>query len=148
VIKYRNRWESWKERDIFVKYNEEDVANAWLESIQASDDLDEETQIKKSRKSNQDERNPYTNKWVRKREKHVSKYDEVKKTKSQKFPTDDEKLPNNWKDNKSSKRDTKKPKKKNQYSNIKSANQWKLNAMFAEAYWNKTKKVQKRKKNK
>ena len=30
VIKYRNRWESWKERDIFVKYNEQDVENAGL----------------------------------------------------------------------------------------------------------------------
>jgi hypothetical protein len=54
----------------------------------------------------------------------------------------------NDKSAKSSKHDTKKPKKKNQYSNIKSANQWKLNAMFAEAYWDKTKKVQKRKKSK
>jgi hypothetical protein len=28
VIKYRNRGESGKERDIFVKYNEQDVENA------------------------------------------------------------------------------------------------------------------------
>ena len=80
VIKYRNRWESWKERDIFVKYDEQDVTNAGLEAIQPWDDYED------VRKSDQTERNPYTNKWVRKREKHVSKYDEVKKSKkNQKF---------------------------------------------------------------
>ena len=151
VIKYRNRWESWKERDIFVKYNEEDVSNAWLEAIQQWDDYEEEIPTKKSRKSDQTERNPYTNKWVRKREKHVSKYDEVKKTKKQKFPTDDE-IENYGEKNrksevkKSSTHEAKKKKKLNQYSNVKTANQWKLNAMFAEAYWDKKQKKSKRKK--
>ena len=152
VIKYRNRWESWKERDIFVKYNEEDVENAGLEAIQPWDDYEEETPVKKSRKSEQTERNPYTNKWVRKREKHVSKYDEVKKSKkNQKFPTDDE-IENYWEKNrktevkKSSTHEAKKKKKLNQYSNVKTANQWKLNAMFAEAYWDKNQKKSKRRK--
>ncbi len=152
VIKYRNRWESWKERDIFVKYNEEDVANAGLEAIQPWDDYEEETPVKKSRKSNQAERNPYTNKWVRKREKHVSKYDEVKKSKKkQKFPTDDEieyygEKNRKTEVKKSSTHEAKKKKKLNQYSNVKTANQWKLNAMFAEAYWDKNQKKSKRRK--
>ena len=152
VIKYRNRWESWKERDIFVKYNEEDVENAGLEAIQPWDDYEEENPVKKSRKSDQTERNPYTNKWVRKREKHVSKYDEVKKSKKkQKFPTDDE-IENYGEKNrktevkKSSTHEAKKKKKLNQYSNVKTANQWKLNAMFAEAYWDKNQKKSKRRK--
>lgn len=151
VIKYRNRWESWKERDIFVKYNEEDVADAGLEAIQPWDDYEEEAPTKKSRKSDQTERNPYTNKWVRKREKHVSKYDEVKKSKKkQKFPTDDE-IENYGEKSrksemkKSSTHEAKKKKKLNQYSNVKTANQWKLNAMFAEAYWDKNQKKSKRK---
>lgn len=153
VIKYRNRWESWKERDIFVKYNEEDVANAWLEAIQPWDDYEEETPVRKSRESDQTERNPYTNKWVRKREKHVSKYDEVKKSKkNQRFPTDDEIENSNEKNKKSanikksSTHEAKKKKKLNQYSNVKTANQWKLNAMFAEAYWDKKQKGQKKRK--
>ena len=152
VIKYRNRWESWKERDIFVKYNKEDVENAGLEAIQPWDDYEEEAPLKKSRKSDQNERNPYTNKWVRKREKHVSKYDEVKKSKKkQKFPTDDE-IENYWEKSrksevkKSSTHEAKKKKKLNQYSNVKTANQWKLNAMFAEAYWDKNQKKSKRRK--
>lgn len=151
VIKYRNRWESWKERDIFVKYNEEDVADAGLEAIQPWDDYEEEAPTKKSRKSDQTERNPYTNKWVRKREKHVSKYDEVRKSKKkQKFPTDDE-IENYGEKSrksemkKSSTHEAKKKKKLNQYSNVKTANQWKLNAMFAEAYWDKNQKKSKRK---
>ena len=152
VIKYRNRWESWKERDIFVKYSEEDVNNAWLEAIQPWDDYDEEP-VKKSRKSEQTERNPYTNKWVRKREKHVSKYDEIKKSKkTQKFPTDNGIENNNEKNKKStdtkksSTHEAKKKRKLNQYSNVKTANQWKLNAMFAEAYWDKKQNKSKRKK--
>ena len=155
VIKYRNRWESWKERDIFVKYNEEDVRNAWLEGIQPWDVFEEEMPEKKSRKFEQIERNPYTNKWVRKREKHVSKYDEVKKSKNkQKFPTDDE-IENDEKKNskskktevkKSSTHEAKKPKKRNQYSNVKNMSQWKINAMFAEAYWDKKQKNSKRRK--
>ena len=146
VIKYRNRWESGKERDIFVKYNEEDVTNAWLEAIQPWDDYEEEVPVRRSRKSNQDERNPYTNKWVRKREKHVSKYDEVKKSKkNQKFPDEYEsKSSDEWKNKKSSTHAAKKQKKRNQYSDIKTANQWKLNAMFAEAYWEKNKKKTKK----
>jgi len=152
VIKYRNRWESWKERDIFVKYNEEDVANAWLEAVQPWDDYEEEMPEKKSRKSDQTERNPYTNKWVRKREKHVSKYDEVKKSKKkQKFPTDDEIENYGEKSGKtevkrSSTHEAKKPKKRNQYSNVKNMSQWKINAMFAEAYWDKNQKKSKRRK--
>ena len=152
VIKYRNRWESWKERDIFVKYNEEDVANAGLEAIQPWDDYEEELPVKKSRKSEQTERNPYTNKWVRKREKHVSKYDEVKKSKkNQKFPTDNEfenygEKSRKTEIKKSSTHEAKKKKKLNQYSNVKTANQWKLNAMFAEAYWDKNQKKSKRRK--
>ena len=150
VIKYRNRWESWKERDIFVKYNEEDVENAGLEVIQPWDDYEEETPVKKSRKSDQTERNPYTNKWIRKREKHVSKHEEVKKSKKrQRFPTDnkiEEKDGNSKKPEvkKSSTHEAKKKKKLNQYSNVKTANQWKLNAMFAEAYWDKKQKKSKR----
>lgn len=150
VIKYRNRWESWKERDIFVKYNEEDVANAWLEAIQPWDDFEEEMPRKKSRKSDQTERNPYTNKWVRKREKHVSKFEEVKKSKrNQKFPTDDEIESHEHKNTKTKKlstHETKKPKKRNQYSNVKNMSQWKINAMFAEAYWDKKQKNSKRRK--
>ena len=152
VIKYRNRWESWKERDIFVKYNEEDVANAWLEAIQPWDDYEEELPVKKSRKSEQTERNPYTNKWVRKREKHVSKYDEVKKSKkNQKFPTDNEfenygEKIEKTEVKKSSTHEAKKPKKRNQYSNVKNMSQWKINAMFAEAYWDKNQKKSKRRK--
>lgn len=152
VIKYRNRWESWKERDIFVKYSEEDVTNAGLEAIQPWDDYEEEMPVKKSRKSDQNERNPYTNKWVRKREKHVSKYDEVKKSKkNQRFPTDDEIENNNEKNKrftntkKSSTHEAKKPKKRNQYSNVKNMSQGKINAMFSEAYWDKKQKVQKKK---
>ena len=152
VIKYRNRWESWKERDIFVKYNEEDVENAGLEAIQPWDDYEEENPVKKSRKSDQNERNPYTNKWVRKREKHVSKYDEVKKSKkNQRFPTDDE-IENYGEKNrktevkKSSTHEAKKPKKRNQYSNVKNMSQWKINAMFAEVYWDKNQKKSKRRK--
>lgn len=152
VIKYRNRWESWKERDIFVKYDEQDVANAGLEAIQPWDDYEEEP-TRKSRKSDQNERNPYTNKWVRKREKHVSKYDELKKSKkTQKFPTDDEIENDNEKNKrstnvkKSSTHEAKKKKKLNQYSNVKTANQWKLNAMFAEAYWDKNQKKWKKRK--
>ena len=150
VIKYRNRWESWKERDIFVKYNEEDVENAGLEVNQPWDDYEEETPVKKSRKSDQTERNPYTNKWIRKREKHVSKHEEVKKSKKrQRFPTDnkiEEKDGNSKKPEvkKSSTHEAKKKKKLNQYSNVKTANQWKLNAMFAEAYWDKKQKKSKR----
>ena len=157
VIKYRNRWESWKERDIFVKYNEEDVRNAWLEGIQPWDVFEEEMPEKKSKKFEQIERNPYTNKWVRKREKHVSKYDEVKKSKkNQKFPNEYESDPSNtWKNNKkvwtqitkkSSTHEAKKPKKRNQYSNVKNMSQWKINAMFAEAYWDKKQKNSKRRK--
>ncbi len=155
VIKYRNRWESWKERDIFVKYSEEDVANAGLEAIQPWDEFEEEMPVKKSRKSDQTERNPYTNKWVRKREKHVSKYDEVKKSrKNQKFPNEYESdSSNTWKNSKkvwtqttkkSSTHEAKKKKKLNQYSNVKTANQWKLNAMFAEAYGDKKQKNSKK----
>ena len=150
VIKYRNRWESWKERDIFVKYNEEDVENAGLEVIQPWDDYEEETPVKKSRKSDQTKRNPYTNKWIRKREKHVSKHEEVKKSKKrQRFPTDnkiEEKDGNSKKPEvkKSYTHEAKKKKKLNQYSNVKTANQWKLNAMFAEAYWDKKQKKSKR----
>jgi hypothetical protein len=143
VIKYRNRWESWKERDIFVKYNEEDVVNAGLEAIQPWDDYEDEAPVKKSRKSDQTERNPYTNKWVRKREKHVSKFEEVKKSKAkQRFPTDDE-IENSGEKSrkievkKSSTHEAKKPKKRNQYSNVKNMSQWKINAMFEEAYWDK-----------
>lgn len=152
VIKYRNRGESWKERDIFVKYNEEDVANAWLEAIQPWDDFEEEAPVKKSRKFDQNERNPYTNKWVRKREKHISKYDEVKKSKKkQKFPIDDE-IESYWEKSrkteikKSSTHEAKKPKKRNQYSNVKNMSQGKINAMFAEAYWDKNQKKSKRRK--
>jgi hypothetical protein len=94
-------------------------------------------------KSNQNERNPYTNKWIRKREKHVSKYDEVKATK-QKYSKEDKTEFGKWKNAKSQQRNTKKTKKKNQYSNIKSANQWKLNVMFAEAYRKKNQKKTKR----
>lgn len=155
VIKYRNRWESWKERDILVKYNEEDVNNAGLEAIQPWDDYEEEP-IRASRKSNLNERNPYTNKWVRKRERHVSKYEEIKKSKkNQTFPTDNlDKNSNKSKwsikksssiTKKSSTHEAKKIKKKNQYSNVKNASQWKLNAMFAEAFWEKKKKNQKKK---
>ena len=153
VIKYRNRWESWKERDIFVKYNEEDVANAGLEAIQPWDDYEEDIPTRKSRKSDQTERNPYTNKWVRKREKHISKYDEVKKSKKkQGFPTDDEIENYEKKDSKSKKsemkksstHEAKKPKKRNQYSNVKNMSQWKINAMFAEAYWDKKQKNSKK----
>ncbi len=152
VIKYRNRWESWKERDIFVKYSEENVANAGLETIQPWDEFEEEMPVKKSRKSDQTERNPYTNKWVRKREKHVSKYDEVKKSKKkQKFPTDDEIENYGEKSGKteakrSSTHEAKKPKKRNQYSNVRNMSQWKINAMFAEAYWDKKQKKSKRRK--
>ena len=155
VIKYRNRWESWKERDIFVKYSEEDVANAGPKAIQPWDEFEEEMPVKKSRKSDQIERNPYTNKWVRKREKHVSKYDEVKKSrKNQKFPNEYESDSwNTWKNSKkvwtqttkkSSTHEAKKKKKLNQYSNVKTANQWKLNAMFAEAYGDKKQKKSKK----
>ena len=153
VIKYRNRRESWKERDIFVKYNEEDVANAGLEAIQPWDDYEEDIPTRKSRKSDQTERNPYTNKWVRKREKHISKYDEVKKSKKkQGFPTDDEIENYEKKDSKSKKsemkksstHEAKKPKKRNQYSNVKNMSQWKINAMFAEAYWDKKQKNSKK----
>ena len=152
VSKYRNRWESWKERDIFVKYNEEDVANAGLEAIQPWDDYEEEMPEKKSRKFDQNERNPYTNKWVRKREKHVSKYDEVKKSKkNQRFPADDEfenygEKIEKTEVKKSSTHEAKKPKKRNQYSNVKNMSQWKINAMFAEAYWDKKQKKSKRRK--
>lgn len=152
VIKYRNRWESWKERDIFVKYNEENVANAWLEAVQPWDDYEEENPVKKSRKSDQTERNPYTNKWVRKREKHVSKYDELKKSKKkQEFPTDDEIENYGEKSGKtevkrSSTHEAKKPKKRNQYSNVRNMSQGKINAMFAEAYWNKKQKNPKKRK--
>ena len=153
VIKYRNRWESWKERDIFVKYNEQDVENAWLEAIQPWDDYEEEMPVKKSRKSDLNERNPYTNKWVRKREKHVSKYDEVKKSKkNQTFPTED--IIEQWsKDRWSTKRvetktssthKAKKIKKKNQYSNVKNMSQKKIDSMFAEAYWKKWEKKKSR----
>jgi hypothetical protein len=152
VIKYRNRWESWKERDIFVKYNEEDVKNAGLEAIQPWDDYEDEAPVKKSRKSDQTERNPYTNKWIRKREKHVSKYDEVKKSKkNQKFPTDDEienygEKSRKTEVKKSSTHEAKKPKKRNQYSNVKNMSQGKINAMFAEAYWDKKQKNPKKRK--
>ncbi len=146
VIKYRNRWESWKERDSFVKYNEEDVTNAWLEAIQPWDDFEEEIPERKSRKSNQNEKNPYTNKWVRKREKHVSKYEEVKKSKKkQRFPTDKNTNSKKSEIKKSSTHEAKKRKKINQYSNVKTANQWKLNAMFSEAYWDKKQKNSKKK---
>jgi len=152
VIKYRNRGESGKERDIFVKYNEQDVENAWLEAIQPWDDYEEEMPVKKSRKSDQTERNPYTNKWIRKWEKHVSKYDEVKKSKKkQKFPTDDEienygEKSRKTEIKKSSTHEAKKTKKRNQYSNVKNMSQWKINAMFAEAYWDKKQKNSKRRK--
>ena len=152
VIKYRNRGESGKERDIFVKYNEQDVENAWLEAIQPWDDYEEEMPVKKSRKSDLNERNPYTNKWVRKREKHVSKFEEVKKSRTkQRFPTDDE-IENSVEKSrkteikKSSTHEAKKPKKRNQYSNVKNMSQWKINAMFAEAYWDKKQKNSKRRK--
>lgn len=154
VIKYRNRWESWKERDIFVKYSEQDVNNAGLEAIQPWDDY-EETPVKKSRKSDQTERNPYTNKWVRKREKHVSKYDEVKKSKkNQTFPTEyiiEQWSKDRWttkiaETKKSSTHEAKKIKKKNQYSNVKNMSQWKINAMFEKAYWDKKQKWKKWKK--
>jgi hypothetical protein len=139
-----------------VKYSEQDVENAGLEAIQPWDDYEEEP-IRKSRKSDQTERNPYTNKWVRKWEKHVSKYDEVKKSKkNQKFPDEYESDSSDfwkkgWKNwtqitKKSSTHEAKKKKKLNQYSNVKTANQWKLNAMFAEAYWDKKQKNSKRKK--
>jgi len=152
VIKYRNRGESGKERDIFVKYNEQDVENAWLEAIQPWDDYEKEMPVKKSRKSDLNERNPYTNKWVRKREKHVSKFEEVKKSRTkQRFPSDDE-IENNGEKSrkteikKSSTHEAKKPKKRNQYSNVKNMSQWKINAMFAEAYWDKKQKNSKRRK--
>ncbi len=153
VIKYRNRGESGKERDIFVKYNEEDTNKAWLETIQPWDDNfddfeDEyEEPTRNNKKSGWNKRNPYTNKWVRKREKHVSKYDEVTKSS---INNDEDK--SNWKRSKSQTKPTikksstheaKKQKKTNQYSNIKTANQWKLNAMFAEAYGDKNKKKRK-----
>lgn len=156
VIKYRNRGESWKERDIFVKYNEKDVEQAWLESLQSWDDFDEDDDyIEKDfsqKKSKNNEKNPYTNKGVRKWEKHVSKYDEVKKTGSkQKFLDNFSKIwaqdSSNIKDKiwkKSSTHEAKKQKKSNQYSNIKKASQWKINAMFAEAYWDKNKDKKKR----
>jgi hypothetical protein len=47
---------------------------------------------------------------------------------------------------KSSTHEAKKKQKLNQYSNVKTANQWKLNAMFAEAYWDKNQKKSKRRK--
>ena len=164
VIKYRNRGESWKERDIFVKYNEKDVDNAWLEAIQNDDIFETYDEIEEGKESEKkgrrlekknnmgSEKNPYTNKWVRKREKHVSKYDEVKKTKSkQQFideysqDWDSNSSNNNYKSwKKSSTHEAKKQKKSNQYSNIKKANQWKINAMFAEAYWDKNKEKKKR----
>ena len=148
VIKYRNRWESGKERDILVKYNEENTVEAWLEMIQP-DDYDEE------QRNNQNEKNPYTNKWVRKREKHVNKHEEIKKTRTKKtIPYDEEKT---WNDKskksnqrniqkKSSTHEAKKIKKKNQYSNVKTANQWKINAMFEEAYGKKKQKEWKKRK--
>lgn len=163
VIKYRNRGESWKERDIFVKYNEEDVNSAGLESIQNDDIFEtyDEVEVQETQKKSwklekkwkpDSEKNPYTNKWVRKREKHVSKFDEVKKDKrNQNFI--DEYSKTEWKSNKiikdkkwnsykvvtkkASTHEAKKIKKSNQYSNMKKTNQWKLNAMFAEAYWEK-----------
>ena len=155
VIKYRNRGESGKERDIFVKYNEQDVENAWLEAIQPWDDYEEEMPVKKSRKSDLNERNPYTNKWVRKREKHVSKFEEIKKSKkNQTFPTED--VIEQWsKDRWSTKRvetktssthKAKKIKKKNQYSNVKNMSQKKIDSMFAEAYWKKWEKKKSRRK--
>ena len=128
------------------------MANAWLEAIQPWDDFEEEAPVKKSRKFDQNERNPYTNKWVRKREKHISKYDEVKKSKKkQKFPIDDE-IESYWEKSrkteikKSSTHEAKKPKKRNQYSNVKNMSQGKINAMFAEAYWDKNQKKSKRRK--
>lgn len=155
VIKYRNRGESGKERDIFVKYNEQDVENAWLEAIQPWDDYEEEMLVKKSRKSDLNERNPYTNKWVRKREKHVSKFEEVKKSKkNQTFPTED--VIEQWSKDRwgtkrvetktSSTHKAKKIKKKNQYSNVKNMSQKKIDSMFAEAYWKKWEKKKSRRK--
>lgn len=155
VIKYRNRGESGKERDIFVKYNEQDVENAWLEAIQPWDDYEEEMPVKKSRKSDLNERNPYTNKWVRKREKHVSKFEEVKKSKkNQTFPTED--VIEQWSKDRwgtkrvetktSSTHKAKKIKKKNQYSNVKNMSQKKIDSMFAEAYWKKWEKKKSRRK--
>ena len=151
VIKYRNRWESGKERDIFIQYNEEYVENVWLEDIQPNIyDEDKET-----RKNKSIEKNPYTNKWVRKREKHVNKYEEIKKSKIKRRSPDKEQ--EKWSDKeknlskkniqkKSSTHEAKKIKKKNQYSNVKAANQWKINAMFAEAYGKKNQKEWKKRK--
>jgi len=153
VIKYRNRWESWKERNIFIKYNEDDVTKAWLDVIQPLDDFEEEIQTKKSKELKDSDKNPYTNKWIRKREKHVSKYEEIKKSrnkqKSSTKETDSNKIKDiNQKESSktSSTHQAKKIKKKNQYSNIKTANQWKINAMFAEAYGGKNKKEWRKKK--
>jgi len=150
VIKYRNRWESWKERDIFIKYNEEDVNNAWLEAIQSTDTFKEEIQIEEIEQPKVSEKNPYTNKWVRKREKHTTKYEDIKESKkTQQFISEATKsLEKNQSNNKfkktylktqkkSSTHEAKKPKRKNQYSNIKTANQSKIDAMFAKTYWNK-----------
>lgn len=159
VIKYRNRGESWKERDIFVKYNEEDVNSAGLEAVQ-SDDIfetyeDSEFEPRKSSKmltkKSESEKNPYTNKWVRKWEKHVSKFDETKKDKKNSIFSDEyikqdsdggivkDKKWNTYKvtKKKATTHEAKKIKKSNQYSNMKKSNQWKLNAMFAEVYWEK-----------
>jgi hypothetical protein len=65
-----------------------------------------------------------------------------KNKKNQKFPIDDE-VENYGEKNtkfkksetkKSSTHETKKPKKRNQYSNVKNVSQKKIDAMFAEAY--------------
>ena len=47
---------------------------------------------------------------------------------------------------KSSTHEAKKIKKKNQYSNVKNMSQWKINAMFEKAYWDKKQKWKKWKK--
>ena len=151
VIKYRNRWESGKERDIFVQYNEEYVENAWLENIPKNIYNENE----ETNKSKSVEKNPYTNKWVRKREKHVNKYEEIKKSKikqksynneNETWNIEDKKISKKNIQKKSSTHEAKKIKKKNQYSNIKAANQSKINAMFTEAYGKKNKKEWKKRK--
>ena len=166
VIKYRNRGESGKERNIFVKYEEEHVHEAGLENVQSDDEYEDSYEGKRREKSekklrmNTDERkekNPYTNKWVRKREKHVSKYDEVEKTDTKQSFSNEKSDFGWWKkkrfdkngktplsEKKPATHEKKRIKKKNQYSGVKASNQWKLNAMFAEVYETKNQKKMKK----
>ena len=74
-----------------------------------------------------------------------------KSKKKQEFPTDDEIENYGEKSGKtevkrSSTHEAKKPKKRNQYSNVRNMSQGKINAMFAEAYWNKKQKNPKKRK--